>query len=145
MCILTISLILLACPLAMCADINASLAGGNDHVSDAHAMQVLIMPSSAQVSSGDVLNMTYLVINNGNSTMMNVSLLTDEMGPVELNVSNLLPGQSAVGNESIPVGDDNLPGTIIRTAKAKADNSLGESVSGENSTSIGLPTKGASW
>jgi hypothetical protein len=130
--------IILASPLAFSADANASMSEGIDFISDANAMQVLIMPSPSQAAPGDLLNITYLVLNNGNSTMMNVSLLTEEAGLVDLNVSILLPGQSAGGIESISVVDDNLPGPIIRTAKAKGDNSLGESVSGENITSIGL-------
>ncbi len=130
--------IILASPLAISSDANVSMSEGIDFISDANAMRVLIMPFPSQAAPGDILNITYLVLNNGNSTMMNVSLFTEEAGPVDLNVSILLPGQSAGGKESISVVDNNLPGPIIRTAKAKCDNSLGESVSGENITSIAL-------
>jgi|WetSurMetagenome_2_1015567.scaffolds.fasta_scaffold469325_1 hypothetical protein len=140
---ITLALLFLSGPLVAGAQLGNSSGVTNDFISDAHAMQVLIMPSSSQVASGDVLNITYLVKNNGNSTMMNISLLTDEKGPFDLNVSVLLPGQSAAGNESISVSDGNLPGPIIRTAKVKADNTLGENVSGENSTSIYLLNNGS--
>lgn len=127
----------------MCAEDNSSMSDANEFLSDANAMQVLIIPSSDKVALGDVLNITYFVINNGqHSSMKNVSLLIDEIGPIQLNVSGLLLGQSAVGNESILVGDENLPGPIIRTAKAKAENTLGENVSADNSTSIRVITKG---
>lgn len=125
----------------MCADVDSVLPEVNDFTSDAHAMQVLIMPSSAKVALGDILNITYLVKNNGNSSMMNISLLIDESGPIHLNASGLLPGQSAAGNESILVGNENLPGPIIRTAKAKAENTLGERVSADNSASINVLSK----
>lgn len=134
-CIPVFLLILFASPLAAC-DIDASSSAGNQ--SAASALLVLITPSQAQVSPGDAFNISYLVVNLGNFTMMNVSLATEENGTVDLNVSALLPGQSAGGFESINADYRNLTSPLIRRARAQVVDPLGKSIIAENSTSIDL-------
>ena|GEM_PF-6363098 len=140
MCIPVILLILLAGPLAMGTGTSAGSPEGNE--SSPSALLVLIAPSQAQVSPGSAFNISYLVVNQGNFTMMNVSLATEENGTVDLNVSALLPGQSAGGNESIKVEDKNLTNPIVRKARAEANDPVGAIIIGENITSINLLEKG---
>jgi hypothetical protein len=104
-------------------------------------MLVLILPSHFQASSGDIINISYLVLNNGNYTMMNVSLVTEESGPVQLNKSTILPRQVIGGIESILLNDSDSSRPIIRKAVVSAKNPLGKMTTFENSTSIELMSR----
>ncbi|MBN1235209.1 MAG: hypothetical protein JW999_04065 [Methanotrichaceae archaeon] len=135
-CIAFILLILLASPLAMCADVNTSSPEGNE--SAPSPLLVLIFSSQNRASPEDAFNISYLVTNLGNFTMMNVSLVTEENETINLNSSALLPGQSAGGNESIKVEDKDLTNPIFRRARAEANDPVGALITGENMTSINL-------
>lgn len=120
----------------MCADTNASLAKGNE--SEPCELLVLIAPSHFQASAGDILNISYLVVNKCDYTLMNASLKTEETGPVLLNSSILLPGKAYVGIESMLLNDSDFPGPIIRTVEVSTKDPVGNRITQKNSTSIEL-------
>ena len=120
----------------MCADTNASLAEGNE--SEPCELSVIIAPSHFQASAGDILNISYLVVNKCDYTLMNVSLKTVENGSVHLNKSILLPRQTSGGIESILLNDSDFSRSIIRRVEASARNPHGEILTLNKSTSIEL-------
>lgn len=127
---------LLTCSLTSGSEANASSLQENS--SEPYPMLVLISPSHFQASAGDILNISYLMLNNGNYTLMNVSLATEESGPVGLNKSIILPRQVIGGIESILLNDSDFSRPIIRKAVVSAKNPLGKIITFENSTSIEL-------
>jgi len=66
------------------------------------------------------LNITYLIKNKSDYTLMNLSLATKESGPLSLNVSGILPGQTAEAIESLRIEDGGLQNYLLRTAEANA-------------------------
>jgi hypothetical protein len=139
--IIPVILILLASPLAMCAEVNGSLDEGNRLLSC--NLSILITPSHIQASVGDILNISYLVVNKCEFLFMNVSLNTEESGPVLLNESIIPPHHASIGIESIRLNESDFPGPIIRNVRVSAQNLVSyDTVTFANSTSIELRTSG---
>lgn len=122
--------------MAICAGTNASLPEGNESASIEQL--VLIVPSHFQASAEEILNISYIVVNKYDCTLMNVSLETEENGPVLLNKSILLPLQASGGIESILLNDSDFSHHVIRKVEVSARNPDGEMITKENSTSIEL-------
>jgi hypothetical protein len=130
---------LLTCSLTSGSEANVSSLQENS--SEPYPMLVLILPSHFQASAGDILNISYLMLNNGNYTLMNVSLATEESGPVKLNKSIILPRQTIGGIESILLTDSDFSRPIIRKAQVSAKDPRGKIIALENSTSIELKSR----
>lgn len=135
-CILFILITLMPCSPAMCADVDPGLPLGNESLPN--DLLVIISPSHFQASVGDILNISYVVINKCNYTLGSVSLDTQENGSVPLNMSILLPGCALGGIESLKLNNSDFAGPIIRTVQVTAKKPSGKRIIQENSTSIEL-------
>ena len=79
-------------------------------------------------SAGVSINYSYVITNNGNITLTEVAVSDDMLGQVNLDVTTLKPGESAQGNKSYPVtqndinsGDDIVNVATVTTAEEVTD------------------------
>lgn len=124
----------------MCADDDVGLPQGNESLPN--DLLVIISPSDFQASVGEILNISYIVVNKCNYTLGNVSIETKEDGSVLLNMSVLLPGHTLGGIESLRLNDSDFAKPIIRTVQVTAKEPSGKKIIQENSTSIKLRMRG---
>lgn len=102
----------------------------------AEKLSLYIVPSSDSANPGDMLNISYLIRNRNNFTVLNLSLATKESGPLELNVTRLLPGQTAGADESLRIEDGLLAGPLMRTAEVSASDPSGNDLLANSTLSI---------
>lgn len=69
---------------------------------------------------GETINYSYEVINTGSVPLTGVIATDDLLGPIDLGVTGLAPGNSATGNLSYTVVSGDLPGPIKNTATVTA-------------------------
>ena len=74
---------------------------------------------------GDPIHYTYLLRNEGDSTLTDMALLDDSLGKIALTETTLAPGQEISSTKTYTVGSTDLPGPLQSTATVSYAGSSG--------------------
>ena len=83
-------------------------------------------PSETVATVGDIVTYTYVVENNGKTTIDNLNLTDDKLGPIVLNRTILKPGEVATGTANYTVLFEDLPGPLLNNAIVVGTDPLGD-------------------
>jgi gliding motility-associated-like protein/uncharacterized repeat protein (TIGR01451 family) len=106
-----------------------SLAGNANNIfigSNAQAASVTILKEADKASvsqAGEIITYTYMVTNNGDETLTNVSVTDDKLGSIVLDKNTLDPLQTATGtfNYTVTQNDIDTGGSIDNEATVNTD------------------------
>ncbi len=80
------------------------------------------------VHVGDTITYTYIVTNNGELTLTDVTVVDNILGSVTLNNTVLEPNQWAIGTLTYTVTTGDIPGPIVNTALATGTDPTGDPI-----------------
>jgi len=78
-------------------------------------------PDKQLVDIGEKITYTYIIKNTGNVELLDLNVIDEPLGLVELNTTTLLPGEWAKGNLTYTVTENDFPGPIVNIAIATAN------------------------
>jgi uncharacterized repeat protein (TIGR01451 family) len=88
--------------------------------------------------AGDSLTYRYRVVNTGDVSLSNLTLIDNKIGSVPLGVGQLLPGGVVTGTALYVVAQGDLPGPLVNTATVTAQAPAGPPVTASDSASVTL-------
>jgi hypothetical protein len=103
------------------------------------ALGVTKTASSPSPSVGDTVVYTYIITNNSNVTLTNLTLNDDKLGSVTLGTTTLPAGQSTTGVASYTVKTTDAGTTIVNVATATGTSPDNTTVTGRATASIAVP------
>lgn len=102
------------------------------------SLAVTKTPSAQTANVGETVTYQYAVKNTGSIIINTLALTDDKLGPITLDKSSLLPGESATGSASYTILESDLPGPLTNTASATATDRLGGAVTRESKATVKL-------
>jgi uncharacterized repeat protein (TIGR01451 family) len=117
----------------------AQLCDTDTHTLNRLALGVTKTASSPSPSVGDTVVYTYIVTNNSNVTLTNLTLNDDKLGSVTLGTTTLPAGQSTTGVASYTVKTTDAGTTIVNVATATGTSPDNTTVTGRATASIAVP------
>jgi uncharacterized repeat protein (TIGR01451 family) len=88
--------------------------------------KIAVSSAGLPANIGDTITYTYRITNTGTVTLSSITLTDDQLGPITVSPSTLVPGQSISVTRSIVITESHLPGPITNTATVTGTNLLSE-------------------
>ncbi len=101
-------------------------------------IEVTKEPSQESAKIGETITYTYTVTNTGDVTLSAVALQDDKLGAVTVASTTLGPRESTTGTASHVVVESDLPGPLVNTVTATANDVLNSPVTNTTSASVEL-------
>lgn len=98
-------------------------------LSSTASLQVTKSANRSSAMPHQTIDYTYVIANNGNVTINDLSLNDDKLGTISLSGDTLAPGESLAATAIYIVAIADLPGPIINTATVSGTDSTGRSIS----------------
>ena len=93
-------------------------------------------PTEAKV--GETITYTYTVKNTGTVSLKGLKLSDDRLKEIEVDKTDLAPGDTATGFATYIVSESDLPGPLVNVVTAKAKDAAGKDVSGQATATVTL-------
>ncbi|NPV62750.1 MAG: hypothetical protein HPY61_09000 [Methanotrichaceae archaeon] len=138
-------------PLTNLATVTAKDSQDNDVTGETTAsvdltytasLQVTKVPSPKSAKVGETITYNYTVKNTGTTTIRELTLNDDKLGTVELDKTELAPGESISATITYTITADDAPGPIENTATSEAKDALRETITSEAKASVAI-TRGS--
>ena len=101
-------------------------------------ISVIKVADRSAASLGDRITYTYTVTNTGEVTLYEVRLTDDKLGDLHLGLDRLAAGETTTATVGATVAESDLPGPLVNTATAAAQDETGTPVTAAATASVEL-------
>jgi len=102
------------------------------------SMDVAKTPSPAEANVGETITYTYTVKNTGTVSIKGLKLSDNKLKEIQMDKSDLAPGDTATGSATYIVSESDLPGPLTNVVTATAKDAAGRDVTGSATAEVPL-------
>jgi hypothetical protein len=104
------------------------------------AISIVKTANPTETKPGNTVTYTYEVTNTGETTLHDITLVDDKLGPITLDTTTLAPGESTTAHATYVVQDSDLGGadvgTIVNVAVVHGTDPLGRDVTDDDTATV---------